>query len=769
MADQVLTKQKLINADEDLGDLEEVLNGPPGKIIKTRLGREVYTLASVPQINTMTREEVTAAVAPKANKIEVDATLAAYVGGRKAYTTLALAQAAQASLPANTAIEVTNDGENNGTYQWNGTTLTKSQYDPITQSKLNNWEDINNALNNINPDYSTLVNSWDSTVLVNTGYLLQKNGVMAQTPSPTDKSSGFIQVQAGQTVIVVANVGPLHSPICFYLTVSEESFVESVSGVDPAAKPRLYMYTPRENGYIRVFSSSTDNKDSFLYFYLKIYGSVSRSAPRYEDYLATKNTIDLFEANLRYEISPDDASHNSSILSVWGTLIDANGKPLGSGNFADRVSEYIPVTAGKVIIVNASVSDENSVIAFYSAMSEFSFVTSVVGSDNTRDKPYRFVVPSDGYVRLYSSSYADADAFDKYSATITTNKKIYVTPEDLQNGGGIIGSTPSVGHSSAESFFSTDMAKPTTNFGDSKGTLKGIVLRPSANSSDFDSLEVESPYIIFDEKIQKYVMVYTAYGQGHVSAIGWATSVDLENWTKQGVLLNPSGIAANGDQYGVTGPCIYYYLGTYYLYYLGLGGAGYEGEPINMCLATTPSLTSPVWTYHGISIPIQSNVSWANSAIYHPNLFFYREKWWMFFNARGNIDGVVAERFGYATSESIDGPWVVANERVSQNLEIHGTFILAGDPVIFDYKGLLYCFYFSVLPGGTAVDQWAWTTPAEFPRGWRRGGYLLNTSPPQQSTYAHKPFVVKKDNTLYHYYTAVGDQGRLIALKTYPI
>ena len=140
MADQVLTKQKLINADEDLGDLEEVLNGPPGKLVKTRLGREVYTLASVPQIDTMTREEVAAAVAPKANKADVDAALAAYVGGRKAYTTLALAQAAQSSLPANTAIEVTNDGANNGTYQWNGTTLTKSNYDPLTQAK--NYTDV---------------------------------------------------------------------------------------------------------------------------------------------------------------------------------------------------------------------------------------------------------------------------------------------------------------------------------------------------------------------------------------------------------------------------------------------------------------------------------------------------------------------------------------------------------------------------------------------------------------------------------------------------
>jgi len=160
MADQVITKQELIDAQKDAQTLEDAVNGEPGKLIKSRTGREFYSLASVPQINTMTREEVVAAVspkandadvykksdtftkteinalvAPKANQADVNAALAAYVGGRKAYTTLALAQAAQSSLPANTAIEVTNDGANNGTYQWNGTTLTKSSYDPLSQAK----------------------------------------------------------------------------------------------------------------------------------------------------------------------------------------------------------------------------------------------------------------------------------------------------------------------------------------------------------------------------------------------------------------------------------------------------------------------------------------------------------------------------------------------------------------------------------------------------------------------------------------------------------
>ena len=96
-----------------------------------------------PQTSTYNKTEVDYALSLKATqantytKAEVDTAFAAYGGGHKAYQTLALAQAAQSSLPTNTAIEVTNDptSSNNGTYQWNGVTLTKSAYDPLTQSK----------------------------------------------------------------------------------------------------------------------------------------------------------------------------------------------------------------------------------------------------------------------------------------------------------------------------------------------------------------------------------------------------------------------------------------------------------------------------------------------------------------------------------------------------------------------------------------------------------------------------------------------------------
>ena len=115
------------------------------KADKTDVDAALSTKA--PQATTYTKTEVDNALllkAPQAttySKTEVDTAFSAYVGGRKAYTTLALAQADQVNLTANTAIEVTNDGENNGTYQWNGTTLTKSAYDQLTQAKA--YSDLN--------------------------------------------------------------------------------------------------------------------------------------------------------------------------------------------------------------------------------------------------------------------------------------------------------------------------------------------------------------------------------------------------------------------------------------------------------------------------------------------------------------------------------------------------------------------------------------------------------------------------------------------------
>ena len=84
-------------------------------------------------------------------KAEVDTALSAVAAGHKAYQTLAAAQAAQATLPVNSVVEVTNDptASNNGTYQWNGTTLTKSAYDPTTLANTYTDNKVKSVTNNI--------------------------------------------------------------------------------------------------------------------------------------------------------------------------------------------------------------------------------------------------------------------------------------------------------------------------------------------------------------------------------------------------------------------------------------------------------------------------------------------------------------------------------------------------------------------------------------------------------------------------------------------
>lgn len=174
MADQVITKQELIDAQKDAQTLEDAVNGEPGKLIKSRTGREFYSLASVPQINTMTREEVTAAVAPKANDAEVykktetltkeetnalvapkanqadvdnaisgmNSTLNTSLSNlsttaNKYYSTLAAANADIANIALNQSVTI---GEEANSGLWEkktagATSLTKSPYDPLTQAK----------------------------------------------------------------------------------------------------------------------------------------------------------------------------------------------------------------------------------------------------------------------------------------------------------------------------------------------------------------------------------------------------------------------------------------------------------------------------------------------------------------------------------------------------------------------------------------------------------------------------------------------------------
>ena len=77
----------------------------------------------------------------KADKSEI-------IQGQYRFTTLALFNSVKASIPPNSTVIIEEAGENQGTNTWNGTTLTKSTYDPLTQAKADATTKANAAESN---------------------------------------------------------------------------------------------------------------------------------------------------------------------------------------------------------------------------------------------------------------------------------------------------------------------------------------------------------------------------------------------------------------------------------------------------------------------------------------------------------------------------------------------------------------------------------------------------------------------------------------------
>ncbi|WP_312088016.1 DUF5040 domain-containing protein [Acinetobacter variabilis] len=109
MADQPVTKEKLINADKDLQTIEDFIKKPKDETVTTRFGDEIMTLKGL-------EEEVKKS------------------GGYfKRYTTLAAANADIANIPVDAVVKVTSaaDGGDYEKKTAEATSLTKSGYDVL--------------------------------------------------------------------------------------------------------------------------------------------------------------------------------------------------------------------------------------------------------------------------------------------------------------------------------------------------------------------------------------------------------------------------------------------------------------------------------------------------------------------------------------------------------------------------------------------------------------------------------------------------------------
>lgn len=280
---------------------------------------------------------------------------------------------------------------------------------------------------------------------------------------------------------------------------------------------------------------------------------------------------------------------------------------------------------------------------------------------------------------------------------------------------------------------------------------------------------------------EHWYMVYVAI----TNKVGYQTflaqSDDLLHWTKLGKILPFSqngwdawqadgGIALADYRWAGTHE-LDSFDGKYWLSYIGGAKQGYETDPLSIGMAWT---REPAWpkTWHRLKenpvlTPHQPDArSFETKTLYKsqiiqdpseslgwPFVMFYNAKYKNGFEQIGmavSRDMVNWSRYGTNS--------VVVNGEAKKNG-------MSGDPQIVKIGDVWVMFYFGAGWAPKAFDTFACSYDLVHWTKWT-GPNLIQPSEPFDHTYAHKPWVLKYKGVVYHFYCAVGDEGRVIALAT---
>jgi predicted GH43/DUF377 family glycosyl hydrolase len=304
----------------------------------------------------------------------------------------------------------------------------------------------------------------------------------------------------------------------------------------------------------------------------------------------------------------------------------------------------------------------------------------------------------------------------------------------------------------------------------------GVVLK-GADTNEF----VDCPSVF--RSGEHWYMMYVAI----TNKVGYqtflASSDDLVHWTKLGLIL-PFSTNTNGwDAWQADGGIAladYRWDGThelekfdgkFWLSYIGGAKQGYETDPLSIGIAWTHDATTPTtWQrleQNPVLSPHQSDVrDFEKKTLYKSQIIHDQSEslGWpfvMFYN--GKLKNGF-ERIGMAVSRDMVN-WnrygtnpVVANGEAKTNG-------MSGDPQIVKIGDVWVMFYFGAGWQPKAFDTFACSYDLVHWTKWS-GPNLIQPSEPFDHTYAHKPWVLKYKGVVYHFYCAVGTEGRVIALAT---
>ena len=300
----------------------------------------------------------------------------------------------------------------------------------------------------------------------------------------------------------------------------------------------------------------------------------------------------------------------------------------------------------------------------------------------------------------------------------------------------------------------------------------GVVLKGEAG------LRVDCPNVFRhgDRWLMMYVCMNKVGYETHL-----AESDDLLAWKPLGKILAfprdgwdkwqaDGGVALMDPEWGGSAR-LQKFNDKYWLSYIGGALQGYETDPLAIGIAWTKDVVPPSeWT----RIPgnpvlsreqpdcrefekqtlYKSAILWDKSeSLGFPFVLFYNGKLKNGF-----------ERIGMAVSKDMlnwsrygTGPVVANGEDKSRGI--------SGDPQIVKIGDVWVMFYFGAHWRPKAFDTFACSYDLVRWTKWT-GANLVEPSEPWDHEYAHKPWLIKHDGVVYHYYCAVGDQGRVIALAT---
>lgn len=288
-----------------------------------------------------------------------------------------------------------------------------------------------------------------------------------------------------------------------------------------------------------------------------------------------------------------------------------------------------------------------------------------------------------------------------------------------------------------------------------------LVITASRRKGAFDSHAVDCPFPFFYDG--RFWMAYVGWdGTGYQT--GLASSDDLLTWKKEGLLLG-RGPKGSVTEHNAALTCILRdnqlfgqgtlkrvdrkFVGTYHAY----PEPGYEAGPAVIGLCFSDDLKS--WDVHPPVLTPDPSCAWEAGGLYKSWLTESEGTYYLFYNAKNQTSGSWIEQTGLAIStDLVHWSRHPANPvlKVGSTGEFDDQF--ASDPVVLRHEARWMMFYFGLCSDGHARDGVAFSDDLIH---WKKSGEVLIDIGPEgsiDSLHAHKPGIVGKDGTLYHFYCA---------------